>query len=143
MKWSRLRKKRATSLGEIMAQVKPEPLEIPGFRPGATITVLVRPVVLMSYMAGPLGKPFRWMFEGDVSKKTPEQYQAEFDSLGPAGEEAWMAIVDAVVRDALVSPTKAEVESISPLSPVQKVAIFNKATAFNLVLEGAQGGDKR
>ena len=134
----------ATPIDEIQEQVRSRPLEIPGFSRGTTIKVMVRPVVLLDYVLGDLGKPFWGILRSHGSRaKTPDECQRDFDSLGFKGKKAFWALVDTVVRDALESPTWDEITFVRPLSEVQKIRIFNKATDSNVALMGPLGGETK
>ena len=115
-----MEEKRVTSLEEIRAQLAPEIIEIPGFRPGTVICVAIRPVDLTpQLLEHGVGNP--------LLAAIPEATQP--DSLRSAKErlEALMPLLDAVARAALVEPTYDQLTEIHPLTLEQKLAIFDAA----------------
>ena len=141
--------KRVTSLEEIRAQAEPELVDIPGFRPGTTITVALRPVDLTPHLLAAgvrnplLGAAMKRAQEG----KTKEQIEAEIEAdvqkqaeIGFGSSlEAYLPAIDAVVKEALVEPTWEQITAIRPLSLTQKIEIFNKATGDVKILQSFRG----
>lgn len=117
-----------TSLDEIRAQAAPQVIEIPGFKPGATIRVAVRPVDLTPHLlqAG-IGNPLLAAVRGE----------------GAAPQEADMTkilpVLDAVAREALAQPTYDELMAICPLTLPQKLAILNHALGGIAELQSFRG----
>jgi hypothetical protein len=101
-----------TSLDEIRNQAEPEVIEIPGFKPGKTINVAVKPLDLTPYL-----------LKLNIGNPLVVQNGAK-----PAEEIAIkdiLPLLDEMVREALVNPTYDDIAAISPLTLQQKLAIFN------------------
>lgn len=115
--------RRPSTLDEIRTQAKPRVIEIPGFAPGATIAVAVRPVDLTAQLltAG-IGNPVLAAVRATRTEKaTSEDIASDIDL------QKLIPVLDAVARDALVEPTFEEIVSIAPLTLEQKLAIFNES----------------
>ncbi len=105
---------KVTSLDEIRKQAEPTIIEIPGFRPGATINVAVKRIDMSPYLLQVgIGNP---MITADT-KPNAIAVQVPFDKLLP--------ILDAIAKEALVQPTYDEIISIEPLTLEQKLTILD------------------
>ena len=124
--------KQVTSLEEIRAQAEPEIIEIPGFRPGATISVAVQMVDLTPFILETgVGNPLLAVAMKKAQEgKTKEEIEQEVEQEAGNGLDmkALMPAVDAIVKEALVQPSWEEITAIHPLTLDQKLAIFNHAT---------------
>lgn len=116
-----------TSLDEIRAQAEPEVITIPGFRPGTTINVKVRPVDVTPYILGTETNPLLAAAMKAASEgKSREEIAREVEAT--ASPRVFMAsIFDDVAKAALVEPTYEEITAIAPLTFTQKQAIFDHA----------------
>ncbi len=105
-----------TNLEEIRAQAAPQVIEIPGFRPGATIRVAVRLVDLTPHLleAG-IGNPLLAAAREKAGEK-PEA-SIDFGRLAP--------VLEAVAKEALAEPTYEQIYAVAPLTLQQKLAILN------------------
>jgi hypothetical protein len=133
-------------LDEIRSQLEPELVDIPGFKPGSFITVLVRcvdltPHLLQIGLGNPLLDPVLKKANEVQNKGKPiEAVVTEVVSADPRRSlEQVMPIVDAVVKESLVSPTLEEISEIHPLSWAQKSAIFQKAVGDLRILRSFRG----
>ncbi|HHY95079.1 MAG TPA: hypothetical protein GX513_08735 [Firmicutes bacterium] len=116
-----MEEKRVTSLEEIRAQLQPDVIEIPGFRPGTVINVAIRPVDLTpQLLEHGLGNP--------LLAALPEAVQPE-EGLKTVKDrlDALMPLLDAVARAALAEPSYEELTAIHPLTLDQTLAIFAAA----------------
>jgi len=138
-------KKRVTSLDEIRAQVEPEVIEIPGFKPGAVINVAVRSVELTPHLLRVgIGNPLldaavKKAKEGKSLPEIEQELEAEVDKVKERTMDSILPIIDAVVKEALVEPTWDEIASIQPLTLSQKMAIFNYAVGDVVALRSFRG----
>lgn len=128
--------KTITTLDQIRAQAEPNIIEIPGFRPGATISVAVRmvdltPHILETGIGNPLvavaAKKAREGKSKAQIEKEMEQMEQESSGQG-MDMQALLPALEAIVQEALVEPTYEEIVTIRPMTLDQKMAIFTYAT---------------
>jgi hypothetical protein len=113
--------RRPSTLEEIRAQAKPRIIEIPGFAPGTTLAVAVRPVDLTAHLLTVgIGNPLL----AAVRAARTEQAASE-DVASEIDLQKLLPVLDAVARDALVEPTYEEILSVAPLTLEQKLTVFN------------------
>lgn len=121
-----------TSLDDIKAQLAPDIIEIPGFKPGTTINVRVKavdptPYILSTNLTNPLmaiatQRAKEGKSQADIKKELEQKV-----SEGKMDFEALMPALDAVAKEALVEPTYEEITRIHPLTVFQKMAILDYA----------------
>ena len=106
----------ASTLDEIRAQAEPEVIEIPGFRRGTTLRVMVRHIDLTPHLlASGIGNPLLAAAQGGAAPNVT--------AVMPPLEKL-LPVLDAVAREALVQPTFDEIAAVAPLTLPQKMAIF-------------------
>ena len=126
--------KHVTSLEEIMAQAAPDIITIPGFRPGTTINVAIRPIDLKTtlltagignpFLESAIGKAQAKAQEGKDLIKIAEELKDELPEDELNDSEKLTPIVDAVCREALVEPTYEQFLEVAPLKFEQKWEIY-------------------
>jgi len=115
-----------STLEQIRAQAQPTLIEIPGFRPGTSIRVKVRPVDLTgALLEAGVGNP--------LVAQTLETGKAK---VGPDELPHILELARAVSRQALVEPTYDDIAAIAPLTFEQHMAIFNHVTGQEVVALG-------
>ncbi len=127
--------RKVTSLDAIRQQAAPEVIEVPGFRPGTTICVSVKPVDISSaLMEANLPNPLLEAAAEQARKAGANLEEIEErvgEIAGAAGLEGFQSmrpLIDLVVKRALVEPTWEQIEQIEPLHVEQKLAIFEHVT---------------
>lgn len=120
--------RRVTSLEAIREQAQPDIVEIPGFRPGTTIHVAVRPVDLVPRLlelgiANPLVNA---ALAGDQDGQGAEPMVESAETLWEKLRKL-EPILDEVAKQALVEPTYEEITAIRPLTTQQKMMILEHA----------------
>lgn len=124
---------KVTSIDEIRAQIEPEVIEIPGFKAGAIIAVLVGPVeltpqILALLVANPLvATATKRAKQGRPAAETEEEMARDLKTHGSERLAELMPVMDAVAREALVQPTYEEIRALHPLTFFQLIAIFDHA----------------
>lgn len=124
---------KVTPIEEIEAQIEPEIIEIPGFKAGATISVMVGPVeltpeILALLMANPLvSMATKRAKEGKATAETEEEMARDLKAHGGERFAELMPVMDAIAREALLQPTYEEIRAIRPLTFFQLIAIFTHA----------------
>jgi len=107
----------ASTLDEIRAQAEPEVIEIPGFRRGTTLRVMVRHIDLTPHLlASGIGNPLLAAAQGGAAPNVTAVAMPPLEKLLP--------VLGAVAREALVQPTFDEITAIVPLTLPQEMAIF-------------------
>lgn len=118
-----------TSLDEIRAQSQPYLLELPGFKPGTSINVIVRPIDITSTLleagiSNPLmGRVMEKVRQGHSKEDIAEDIAADAENKGSA-LASMVPMLEQVARDALVEPTYEEITTITPLTLAQQLKIL-------------------
>lgn len=127
--------RKVTSLDEIRKQAEPEIIEIPGFRPGTTISVAVQAVDLTPYILETgISNPLMAIIQKKAQEgKSREEIAKEIEKKASEGIDInkLLPAVDALVEEALVEPTYKEITAIHKLTLDQKLAIFDYVTGGN------------
>ncbi len=125
--------KQVTSLDAMREQARGRIVEIPGWVPGATISVRVRQADMTASMlkAGLVGNPvlakLKDAFDGKELVKAGDVGAVTAPALEAL--EAFLPVFESVAAEALVEPTYKQItEEVAPLTLEQKMAIFDVAT---------------
>lgn len=111
-----------STLDEIRAQAEPTLIEIPGFRPGTSIRVKVRPVDLSgALLEAGVGNP--------LVAQTLETGKAK---VGPDELPHILELARVVSRQALAEPTYDEIAAIAPMTFEQHMAIFSHVAGMEV-----------
>lgn len=121
--------KKVTPLSEVLEQLKPEVITIPGFRPGSTLNVKVKYVdltlaILETNISNPL---IALAYQRAQEGKTRAEIEAEINkgSENPVAEaEKVLKSLNALAKEALVEPTYDELTGVAPLTTEQLAAIY-------------------
>lgn len=120
---------RVVTLEELREQAAPVLLELPGFRPGETFWVRVRPVDLspillaQQQLGNPLLAQAQGMAKAGLRKdEIAAQLNSGFDT------RAMPDLLDEVARLALAEPTYEDFVSVAPMTLEQKMRIFQHVT---------------